>query len=312
VTTTIENRTIRERTRRARALLGRARAERFAVGAFNADSLGTLRAVCRAARACAAPVLIELSHTEAKAIGLHNARAVLDNEVVDLGIEAYLNLDHAPTVAAATAAVDAGFELVHLDLFQSHPDATEADVVTATRELVEHARSTGALVEGEQQYLTGSSTVHHDEINPALIERTISTPDGARRFVDLTGIDIFAIGIGNVHGRYLTPKMLRLDVLVGVRDAIDVSISLHGGSGTSDDLYRAVARRGITKININSDIRYAYRTILEHELAVHPDEYATVKLMDPVLDAVQRVVEAKICAFGSAGKARPPSSRSDD
>jgi fructose/tagatose bisphosphate aldolase len=100
VTATIEKRAIRERTRRARALLDRARAERFAVGAFNADSLGTLRAVCRAARACAAPVLIELSHTEAEAIGLHNARAVLDNEVGDLGIEAYLNLDHAPAIAA--------------------------------------------------------------------------------------------------------------------------------------------------------------------------------------------------------------------
>jgi fructose-bisphosphate aldolase class II len=307
----MERRTIRERTRRARALLGRARAERFAVGAFNADSLGTLRAVCRAARACAAPVLVELSHTEAEAIGLQNARAVLDNEVAELGIEAYLNLDHAPTVAAAEAAVDAGFEFVHLDFFQSHPDATPADVVTATRELVEHARSTGALVEGEQQYLTGSSTVHHDDIDPALIERTISTPDGACRFVALTGIDILAIGIGNFHGRSLTPKTLRLDVLTRVRDAIDASISLHGGSATSDDLYRAVARRGVTKININSDIRYAYRTILEHQLAVHPDEYATVKLMDPVLDAVERVVEAKICAFGSVGRARPLSARDD-
>lgn len=307
----IDERTVRERTRRARALLGRTRAEHFAVGAFNADSLGTLRAVCRAARACASPVLIELSHTEADAIGLQNARSVLDNEVAELGIEAYLNLDHAPTVAAAKSAVDAGFELVHLDLFQSAPDATEADVVIATRELVEHARSTGALVEGEQQYLTGSSTLHHDEIHPALIQRTISTPEGARRFVDLTGIDIFAIGIGNAHGRYLAPKALRLDVLTGVRDAIDIGISLHGGSGTSDDLYRAVARRGISKININSDIRYAYRTILEHELAVHPDEYATIKLMGPVLNAVQRTVEAKICAFGSGGKARPPSDKGD-
>jgi fructose-bisphosphate aldolase class II len=310
VTATIDER-IRERTRRARALLRRSRAERFAVGAFNADSIGTLRAVCRAARACAAPVLIELSHTEAEAIGLHNARAVLDNEVVELGIEAYLNLDHAPTVAAAKAAVDAGFEFVHLDLFQSHPDATEADVVIATRELVEYARSTCALVEGEQQYLTGSSSVHLHEIDPARIERTISTPEGARRFVDLTGIDILAIGMGNVHGRYLAPKSLRLDVLTRVRDVLDVGISLHGGSGTSDDLYRAVTRRGVSKININSDVRYAYRAILEHQLSVHPDEYATVKLMGPVLDAVQHVVQAKIRAFGSAGRARPPSDSSD-
>ena len=117
--------------------------------------------------------------------------------------------------------------------------------------------------------------------------------------------------MGNVHGRYLAPKSLRLDVLTRVRDVLDVGISLHGGSGTSDDLYRAVTRRGVSKININSDVRYAYRAILEHQLSVHPDEYATVKLMGPVLDAVQHVVQAKIRAFGSAGRARPPSDSSD-
>jgi fructose-bisphosphate aldolase class II len=309
VSTATGRQSLDQRTRRARGLLRRARAERFSVGAFNADDLGTMRAVCRAARACDAPVLVELSHTEAQAIGLANARAVLDNEIAQLGIEAYLNLDHAPTVDAARAGVDAGFEFVHLDLFQSRPDASEDEVVAATREVVEHARSTGAVVEGEQRYLVGSSTLHHRELDPALIERTISTPDGARGFVDATGIDIFAIGMGNVHGRFLTPKALRLDVLTGVREAIDVGISLHGGSGTTDDLYRAVARRGVSKININSDIRYAYRTILEQQLRHHPHEYGTVKLMGPVLDAVQRVVEGKIFAFGSAGKARPGSGR---
>jgi fructose-bisphosphate aldolase class II len=292
-----------ERTTRARELMARARAERFAVGAFNADDLATLRAICRAAQATSAPVLIELSHTEVETIGYRNARAVLDNEIEELGIEAYLNLDHAPTVTAARNAVDAGFELVHLDVFQAQPHASDDDVIAATRDAVMYARRTGALVEGEQRYLRGTSTLHQEPIDEDAVAASLSTPESVRAFVDATGIDTCAIGIGNIHGRYSQPKELDLELLARIRCAVDVNLSLHGGSGTPDVMYRAVARAGVNKININSDVRYAYRTTLEEQLARHPHEYATVKLIGPVMDAVQRVVEQKIEAFGSAGKA---------
>jgi fructose-bisphosphate aldolase, class II len=294
-----------ERTAGARALLARTRAERFAVGAFNADNVETMRTICRAARASAAPVLIELSHSEVNVLGLHNARDVLDNEIEELGIEAYLNLDHAPTVAAAIAAIDAGFEFVHLDVFQADPAATHEEVIGATRSLVAYARRTRAVVEGEQKYLTGTSTLHRNGVNPTATARTMSTPRGARDFVVATGVDILAVGIGNVHGRYPDPKRLDLGLLSRIRAAIDVGISLHGGSDTPDRLYRALASGGVSKININSDVRYAYRTTLERQFAVHPDEYATAKLIGPVTEAVERVVETKMRAFGSAGKARP-------
>ena len=292
----------RERTGRARALMRRTRTERFAVGAFNADNVETLRAICRAAQVCAAPVLIELSQTEVEAIGLANARAVLDNEIAELGIEAYLNLDHAPSLEAGIEAIDAGFEFVHLDCFQRNPDAREDAITEETRQLVAYARTTGALVEGEMQYLRGRSTLHREAIDPTIIAASVSDPERARRFVARTGVDTFAIGIGNVHGRYPERTRLRFDALKSVRDAIDVNISVHGGSNTSNRDYRAMARSGVSKINVNSDIRFAYRTALESEFATHREEYATVKLMGPVLDAVQRVVENKICAFGSLGR----------
>jgi fructose-bisphosphate aldolase class II len=80
---------------------------------------------------------------------------------------------------------------------------------------------------------------------------------------------------------------------------------LHGGSGTPEHFYQEAVAAGISKVNINSDMRFAFRTELENQLKTHPDEYAVVKLMDPVIAAVQQVVEAKIDMFGSAGKARP-------
>src|SRR6185436_7103237 len=127
---------------------------------------------------------------------------------------------------------------------------------------------------------------------------------GARHFVGATGVDTLAVSIVNVHGRYPSPARLDIALLGRIRSAVDVNLSLHGGSGTPAPMYNAVARFGISKININSDVRIAYRQALEAQLAAHPDEYATAKLVGPLAASVQRVVEEKIHAFGSAGKAR--------
>jgi fructose-bisphosphate aldolase, class II len=284
----------------------RTRLERFAVGAFNVDNQETLVAIARAARVKDAPVLAEVSHGEVEAIGLANVRALVDTYRAELGVEMYVNLDHSPSVEAAKAGIDAGFEFVHIDVSQARRDASDDEIVGATREVVAYAAATtGALVESEPHYFAGSSNVHAEEIDFEAITRTFSTPEGARAFVAATGVDTFAAAVGNLHGRYPLPKRLDLDLLADIRAAIDVNISLHGGSGTPGHLFRSAAEIGVSKININSDLRYAYRTTLERQLREHPDEYAIVRLMPPVIRAVQDVVEDRIDVFGSAGHARP-------
>ena len=295
-----------ENVRRARELMDRSRAERFAVGAFNVDNQETLVAVARAAQAKDSPVLVEVSHGEVQAIGLANLRSMVDNYRAELGIEMYVNLDHSPSVEAAKAGIDAGFEFVHIDYSQAEKDAGDDEIVAATREVVAYARATtGALVESEPHYFGGSSNVHAEDIDYDEIRKTFSTPEGAKAFVEATGIDTFAAAVGNLHGRYPGPKQLDLDLLTEIRAAIDVNISLHGGSGTPGHYFESAARIGVSKVNINSDLRYAYRTTLEAQLRDHPDEYAVVRLMGPIVRAVQDVVEERIDLFGSAGHARP-------
>jgi fructose-bisphosphate aldolase class II len=290
---------------RARELMERSRRERFAVGAFNVDNQETLVAVARAAQAKESPVLVEVSQGEVDAIGLANLRDLVDNYRAELGIEMYINLDHSPSVEAAKAGIEAGFEFVHIDLSQAKRDATDEEIIAATREVVAYARTTGALVESEPHYFGGSSNVHTEDIDYEEIRKTFSTPEGARAFVDATGIDTFAAAVGNLHGRYPVPKQLDLDLLGSIRDAIGGYISLHGGSGTPGHFFASAAEIGVSKINLNSDMRYAYRTTLERQLRDHPDEYAIVRLMGPVIRAVQDVVEEHIDLYGSAGKAQP-------
>lgn len=294
---------IRDRTLRARHLMQRSRAQGFAVGAFNIDNQETLIAVCRAAQKLNAPVLVEVSDGEVKALGLENIRDMVDNYRDEYGVEIYINLDHSPTVEACKQAIDAGYEFIHIDISQADHNATEEDIITKTKEVVEYAKFTGALVESEPHYFGGSSNVHKEDIDYDEIKKTFSTPEGTKSFVEATGIDTFAAAIGNLHGKYPVPKQLDIELLKKIRESIDCQISLHGGSGTPLHFFEEAAKVGVSKININSDMRYAFRVTVEKVLADNPEEFALVKLMDEVKDAVQVVVEEKIHAFGSAGKA---------
>lgn len=296
---------MRKNCQDARNLMVRSRKEKFAVGAFNLDNQETLIAVARAAKVKKAPVLVEVSKGEVAAIGIDNVRDMVDNYKKQYKVEMYINLDHSPSVEDAIAGIEAGFEFIHIDISQADHDADDGEIIAKTKEVVEAAKLTGALVESEPHYFGGGSNVFKTAIDYDEVKKTFSTPEGAAGFVRATGIDTFAAAIGNLHGKYPVPKKLDLNLLKEIRKAIDCNISLHGGSGTPGHYFEDAAKIGVSKININSDMRFAYRETLEKVLKENKTEYAVVKLMGEVIQAVQKVVEKKIDSFGSAGRARP-------
>lgn len=298
---------IRENCRKAREAMQRARSEYFAIGAFNIDNQETLIAVARAAKKYNAPVMVEVSKGEVDALGIYNIRDMVDNYKREYGIEMYINLDHSPSVKDAIEGIEAGFEFIHIDISQANHEASDKDIVKATSKVVDYALLTGAIVESEPHYFQGSSNVHKEKIDYEKIKKTFTKPTQAKKFVQTTGIDTFAAAIGNLHGKYPVPKILDISLLKKIRKTLPahVNISLHGGSGTPEKYYMEAVRNGVTKVNINSDMRFAFRTTIEKVLKENPDEFAVVKLMDEVKDAVQAVVEEKIQSFNSKGKARP-------
>ena len=295
---------IRTNCDRARERMAQARKEKWAFGAFNLDDEATLKAVVQAAAKLKSPVLVEVSQGEVDDIGLDNVRDMVDNFKYHFGVEIYVNLDHSPSVEAAKDGIEAGFEFIHIDISQANHEASEEEIIAATKEVVEYAKLTGALVESEPHYFGGSSNLHSEKIDYDEVRKTFSTPESAKAFVAATGIDTFAAAVGNLHGKYPVPKVLDLELLKQIREAIDCNISLHGGSGTPGHYFRDAVEIGVTKININSDMRYIYRTTLEKVLDDNPGEYSVAKLVGKqVVPAVQAVVESKIKDFNSAGRA---------
>jgi fructose-bisphosphate aldolase class II len=283
-----------------------ARVEHWAFGAFNLDDQPTLKAVAQAAQKHNAPVLVEVSQGEVDQMGLDNVRDMVDNFKAEYGVEIYINLDHSPSIENAKKGIEAGFEFIHIDLSQAKHDASDEEIIEATKEVVEYAKFTGALVEAEPHYFGGSSNLHTEKIDYEEIRKTFSTPEGAKYFVEATGIDTFAAAVGNLHGKYPVPKKLDLELLAQIREAIGCNISLHGGSGTPGHYFVDAVKIGVTKVNINSDMRIAYREALEKTLHDNPDEFSVAKLIEKaVVPEVQKVVEAKLADFNSAGKARP-------
>ena len=288
----------------ARNAVKRAHDEHFALGAFNIDNQETLVSVVKAAKKHNAPLLIEITDGEVKAMGLANVRDMVTNYRREYGVEIYINLDHSPSVEEAKAGIDAGFEFIHIDISQSNHNATDQEIIDATKEVVDYAKKTGAIVESEAHYFAGSSNVHTEVIDYEEVKKTFSTPEGVKSFVEATGIDTYAVAVGNLHGKYPVPKVLDLELLQRIRSAVDCNLSLHGGSDTPGHYFEKAVLIGVQKVNINSDMRIAYRSTLEKVLRENPDEVAILKINQEVYDAVQAVVEEKIIHFNSIGKAK--------
>src|SRR3989344_457826 len=120
---------MRANCQKARMVFGRANQAPFALGAFNLDNQETLIAVAKAAAAKKAPVLVEVSQGEVDALGLDNLRDLVNNYKYQYGIEVYINLDHSPSVEAAIAGIEAGFECIHIDISQAKHEATREEII---------------------------------------------------------------------------------------------------------------------------------------------------------------------------------------
>lgn len=290
----------KRRTATPREALTKAAQGRYAIGAFNASDLLTLNAIANAATKLRSPVIVETSPGETEYFGKENEVALLKIAERRAKVSFFSNLDHATSMRDVFAALRAGYQMLHFD-GSLLPLAVN---IRQLQKIVPQAHKAGCLVEGERDHITGAgSERHRGRMEREQEEGQYTDPDAARAFVQATGIDILASFLGNVHGVFDNKERLDIELLRTIRKAVPCFLSLHGGSGIQDADVRAAVRAGITKVNVNTELRIAYIAALRSVLARNKNEIAPYKLFPPVIAAIQRVVEKKIKLFGSAGKA---------
>lgn len=279
----------------AHGLLVRAREEGFAVGAFNLNNMEFLQAIAEAAEEEDSPVILQVSQGAARYAGLPNIVAMARAATEERRVPAALHLDHGTSFDMVVKCIQAGFSSVMID-GSKLPLDQNAELVSR---VVSVARPAGVSVEAELGRILGTE----DEITVTDREATFTDPHEAARFVELTGVDSLAVAVGSAHGLYRGEPELDFQRLQEIALRVDIPLVLHGASGIPDEAVKKAVALGISKVNIDTELRIAFVSSLRDFLLEHPREFDPRKVLGPSRDAVKLVVKGKMSLFGCSGKA---------
>lgn len=275
------------------ALYAQARKKGYALGSFSPRNTVLISAVCRAAQAKKAPVLVQISSNELRWFSL-TPKEFADafyQAVQDITVPVILHLDHTYDPQTVFAAIEAGFQSVMID----GSKLPYEENIAITRQVVEYAHQKDVAVEAELGNIGGA-----DKLETGGDEALYTVPAQVPDFLARTGCDTLAVSIGTAHGVYpvKNPK-IDFERLKEIRALTDAPLVLHGGSGLpAETVHRAIqldGLGGIAKINIATDLELAF----QKELGV--TRMANAELVKlPAADlargaaAVQALVEDRI------------------
>ena len=294
--------------------------EGFAIGAFNVNNMEIIQAIVDAAAEENSPVILQASSSAIKYARPIYLKKMVEAAVEETNIPIVLHLDHGPDFETCKACIDAGFTSVMID--GSKYDFEEN--VALTKQVVDYAHPRGVVVEAELGKLAGIE----DDVNVSASDAMYTDPIQAKEFVERTGCDSLAIAIGTSHGAYKFKGVakLRFDILAKVKELIpNTPIVLHGAStvipelvemcnkygadipgakGVPDEILHEASKSGVSKINVDTDLRLAMTAAIRKEFTESPATFDPRKYLGPARDLIKETVQHKIRdVFGSSNKA---------
>ncbi len=294
--------------------------EGFAIGAFNVNNMEIIQGIVDAAAEENSPVILQASSSAIKYARIGYLKKMVEAALEEHDIPVVLHLDHGPDYETCKMCIDNGFTSVMID--GSKYDFEEN--VALTKKVVEYAHMKGVVVEAELGKLAGIE----DDVNVATDDAMYTDPAQAEEFVRRTGCDSLAIAIGTSHGAYKFKgdARLRFDILKEVKTRIpNTPIVLHGAStvipelvekcnkyggeipgakGVPDVMLHQASKSGVSKINVDTDLRLAMTSEIRKVLVEEPSVFDPRKYLTPARESVKKTVQHKIRdVFGSSNKA---------
>ena len=295
-------------------------AEKFAVGAFNINNMEFVQGIMDAAAEENSPVILQTSSSAIKYARIPYLRKMIEAGLEEHDIPVALHLDHGPDFETCKLCVDSGYTSV---MFDGSKYDLEKNI-ELTKQVVDYAHEHGVVVEAELGKLAGVE----DDVNVAENDAMYTNPEQALEFVQRTGCDSLAIAIGTSHGAYKfkgEPR-LRFDILEKVKELMpNVPIVLHGAStvipeyvemcnkyggnmpgakGVPDEMLHGASKRGVSKINVDTDLRLAMTAAIRKVFVETPEQFDPRKYLGPGREFIKETVKHKIRdVFGSSNKA---------
>ena len=295
-------------------------AEKFAVGAFNINNMEFVQGIMDAAAEENSPVILQTSSSAIKYARIPYLRKMIEAGLEEHDIPVALHLDHGPDFETCKLCVDNGYTSV---MFDGSKYDFEKNI-ELTKQVVDYAHEHGVVVEAELGKLAGVE----DDVNVAENDAMYTDPEQALEFVQRTGCDSLAIAIGTSHGAYKFKgeARLRFDILEKVKDLMpNVPIVLHGAStvipeyvemcnkyggnmpgakGVPDEMLHEASMRGVSKINVDTDLRLAMTAAIRKVFVETPEQFDPRKYLGPGREFIKETVKHKIRdVFGSSNKA---------
>ena len=294
--------------------------EGFAIGAFNVNNMEIIQGIMDAAAEAKSPVILQASSSAIKYARIGYLMKMIEAAVAEHPeVPVAIHLDHGPDFETAKMCIDSGFTSVMID--GSKYDFEEN--VRLTKQVVDYAHSKGVVVEAELGKLAGIE----DEVNVDAKDAMYTDPAEAEEFVKRTGCDSLAIAIGTSHGAYKFKgeAKLRFDILKEIKERIpNTPIVLHGAStvipelvdmcnkyggnipgakGVPDEMLNEASKSGVSKINVDTDLRLAMTAAIRKTFAEDPSAFDPRKYLTPARDLIKETVKHKIVdVFGSSNK----------
>lgn len=202
-------------------------------------------------------------------------------------------LDHGASFEHCIMALNAGFT----DVMYDGSKLTLEENIAQTKLVVRAAHAVGAAVEAELGHV--GSGPGYQEFGAQ--RKGFTDPATVEYFVEETGVDMLAVAVGTAHGHYDGDPVLALDLLADIRSRVDIPLVLHGGSGLSDDQFRAAATGGIQKINIFTNLAVnSHKRMVAHASEEKASFHTmTAQIREAFRDECARLLHV----FGAAGKA---------
>jgi len=295
---------------------------KYAIGAFNVNNMEITQAIVNGAAKAKAPLILQLSK---------GAREYADTrylmKIIEAAIEAHpevpiaIHQDHGPDFETCKSAIEAGFTSVMIDA--SHESFE--DNIRLTKEVVDYAHSKGVVVEAELGQLIGEQFDEGE--GGGMSEGIYTDPDKAKEFVERTDCDSLAVAIGTSHGAYKFKHEPKLDFerLKAIHEKLPgFPLVLHGASsvlqqyvdlinetggkmpdarGVPEEMLAEARKWGVTKVNIDTDLRLAMTSVIRNVLLKQPEQFDPRKYLGPARDELEKLVIHKMEVLGCAGKA---------
>lgn len=276
-------------------MLLRAFKEGYAIGHYNINNLEWTRFILEACNEDKSPVILGVSENAIKHFGGYKTVYNVVKSLIDdlnINIPVCLHLDHGKSFESCKNAIDCGFTSVMIDL----SNLSFEENVETTKKVKEYALGKDVSVEAELGTLKGNE----DGITNTI---TYADPDLCEAFVSQTKIDSLAPAIGNKHGFYNEDDKIDFELLGLICKKVKLPLVLHGGSGLDDNKLSTAIFCGVCKININTDLKYAWSNHVRKYLLENEKEYDPIRIINSGGQAIKQIIHERNRVFGCKNKA---------